>query len=185
MSLSLAHAPKQGAWKAFPRVLPRPRQKEYDIGIAMAVRAVPVPFRTDQRLPPPTFSPFVPTPAKAPMFSKPLYIQVRRNEFQVRNLTTSRTQQKQATPEFSHPRMLVGNFTAAQACLTTLIAETRGLALFTPAVIHPLATLEGGLSQVEERLFQELARGAGASKVIVWVGAPLSDAEVLVKLRGA
>ncbi len=69
--------------------------------------------------------------------------------------------------------------------VTTLVAETRGLALYAPAVIHPLATLEGGLSQVEERLFQELARGAGASKVIVWVGAPLSDAEVLVKLRGA
>ena len=74
------------------------------------------------------------------------------------------------------PRRLFG--------LKTLISETRGLTLFTPAVIHPLATLEGGLSQVEEQVFQELARGAGASRVLVWVGAPLSDAEVLAKLRG-
>lgn len=118
------------------------------------------------------------------MFSKPLYIQVRPDEFQVRDLDTARTRRKQAIPEFSHPRMLVGNFSAAQACLKSLVSEIRGLALFTPAVIHPLATLEGGLSQVEETTLRELARGAGASRVLVWVGAPLSDAEVLAKLRG-
>jgi rod shape-determining protein MreB len=51
-------------------------------------------------------------------------------------------------------------------------------------VIHPLEKIEGGLSQVEERLFHELAVGAGASKVVVWAGAPLSDAEVAAKLQG-
>lgn len=120
------------------------------------------------------------------MFSKPLYVQVRENQFQVRSISDSRTLKKKADQEFSHPRLLVGNFTAAQECLKSLLSEARGsgLALSTPVVIHPLEKIEGGLSQVEERLFHELAIGAGASKVVVWVGAALSDAEALAKIKG-
>jgi rod shape-determining protein MreB len=50
--------------------------------------------------------------------------------------------------------------------------------------MHPLEKIDGGLTQVEERLFHELAVGAGAAKVFVWVGAPLSDAEVISKIKG-
>jgi len=38
--------------------------------------------------------------------------------------------------------------------------------------------IEGGLSEVEERALREVAMAAGASKVVVWVGHELSDAEV-------
>ena len=44
--------------------------------------------------------------------------------------------------------------------------------------------IEGRLSEVEERVLRELAMGAGASKVVVWVGHELSDAEVQEKLDG-
>ena len=82
--------------------------------------------------------------------------------------------------------MLVGDFTAAQECLKKALSEARGsgFALTTAVVIHPVERIDGGLTQVEERLFYELAVGAGASKVVVWVGAPLSDAEVISKLKG-
>jgi rod shape-determining protein MreB and related proteins len=50
-------------------------------------------------------------------------------------------------------------------------------------VIHPLEMVEGGLSEVEERIFREVAISAGASKVIVWVGKDLNDAEVKEKLN--
>jgi hypothetical protein len=43
---------------------------------------------------------------------------------------------------------------------------------------------EGGLSEVEERVLKEVAIGAGASKVVVWVGRELSDGEVREKLNG-
>jgi rod shape-determining protein MreB and related proteins len=119
------------------------------------------------------------------MLSKPLYVQIRANQFRVRNINDSRTVERKADPEFSHPRMLVGNFTVAQECLKAAMAEARGsmIALSVPVVIHPLEKIEGGLTQVEERLFHELAMGAGASKVVVWVGDPLSDADVLAKFR--
>lgn len=121
------------------------------------------------------------------MFSKSLYIQVRENRIEVRNVEDSRAFSQQANPGFSHPRMLVGDFTAAQACLKSLLAQARGsgFALSGAAIIQPLEKIGGGLSQVEERLFRELAVGAGASRVIVWVGATLDDAEVMARLKGA
>lgn len=82
--------------------------------------------------------------------------------------------------------MLIGDFSAAQECLKLALSEARGsgFALMTSVVIHPLEKIEGGLTQVEERLFHALAIGAGASKVFVWVGAPLSDTEVMSKIKG-
>lgn len=117
------------------------------------------------------------------MFAKLLYVQVRENQFTLRNIDGPRTSERTAAHSFSHPRMLVGDFTAAQACLKGLLSEAQGsgFVLSTSVVIHPLEKIDGGLSQVEERLFQELAAGAGA---IVWVGAPLSDAEVIAKVKG-
>ena len=43
--------------------------------------------------------------------------------------------------------------------------------------------VEGGLSEIEERILKEVAIGAGATKVVVWVGAPLTDADVKAKLK--
>jgi len=119
------------------------------------------------------------------MFSKTFYIQIRENQFQVRDLTTSRTLTKRANPGFSHPRMLVGDFTSAEVCLKALLSEARGagFVLSTPVLIHPLEKIEGGLTQIEERMFRELAIGAGASKVKVWVGEALSDTAALAKIK--
>lgn len=120
------------------------------------------------------------------MLTKNLYIQVRENHFTVRNLEDSRSFQKTANPPFSHPRMLVGNFSAAQACIKALVSEARGsgFALRTQVLIHPLEKVEGGLTQIEERMFEELAVGAGASKVLVWIGPLLSDSEAKSKIKG-
>jgi rod shape-determining protein MreB len=49
--------------------------------------------------------------------------------------------------------------------------------------MHPLEMTEGGLSEIEKRILNELAIGAGAMKVVVWVGPELSDTEVREKVR--
>ncbi len=51
-------------------------------------------------------------------------------------------------------------------------------------LIHPLEMTDGGLCQIEERLFLEFAMRTGASKALVWVGPELSDEEVKEKLNG-
>lgn len=119
------------------------------------------------------------------MFKRAPYVQVRENRFDIRNVGDGRAYHATASPPFSHPRMLVGDFTAAQACLKSLADQARGsgFALKTEMLIHPMEKLEGGMTQIESRVFQELALGAGASKAAVWLGAPLSDAEVVTKLK--
>ena len=119
------------------------------------------------------------------MFKRSLYVQVRENRFDIRNVGDGRSYHATASPPFSHPRMLVGDFTAAEACLKALVEQARGsgFALKTEVLVHPMEKLEGGLTQIESRVFRELALGAGASKVAVWSGDPLSDAEVIAKLK--
>ena len=120
------------------------------------------------------------------MLTRSLYVQVRENQFQIRNVDDSRSLQRNANPAFSNQEKLVDNFAAARECLKAALSEARGpgFVLSTTVVIHPLEKIDGGLTPIEERLFRELAIGAGASKVIVWAGAALSDAEVMAKIKG-
>ena len=66
----------------------------------------------------------------------------------------------------------------------TEMSKSKIFAVSPQVLIQPLEMLEGGLSEVEERVLKEIAIGAGASKVVVWVGRELSDAEVREKLNG-
>jgi len=50
-------------------------------------------------------------------------------------------------------------------------------------VIHPTEMVEGGLSEVEERVLRELALGAGARSVVVHVGLALAGCRVMALTR--
>lgn len=83
---------------------------------------------------------------------------------------------------FAHPRTPVSDFTVAEQLLRGLIRRLVGRAVFAPSpriVMHPLGDYEGGLTQVELRALRELAMGAGASEVVVWIGPPLTDTDLL------
>jgi len=74
---------------------------------------------------------------------------------------------------FSHPRIIVSNFTYAEKVLQYAIHgfyESRFLRPSPRMIIHPLHKLEGGLTQVEHRIVIELAIGAGAREGFVYVG---------------
>jgi len=78
---------------------------------------------------------------------------------------------------FSHPRMLVSDFGNAERVLTHAIREVHQAQFIAPSpvvIMHPLDKLEGGLTDVECRVFRELAMGAGAREVHLHVGNPLS-----------
>jgi rod shape-determining protein MreB and related proteins len=83
---------------------------------------------------------------------------------------------------FSHPRMLVGHFNNAESALKKVLsARKRSFLSASPhLVMHIREPWEGGLTQIEERVFIEVGLGAGASKVRVHA-APnaLSDAQAI------
>ena len=50
-------------------------------------------------------------------------------------------------------------------------------------IVQPMEMTDGGLSQVEERVIMDMAYGAGAKRVLLWVGGELSRQEALNKLE--
>lgn len=115
------------------------------------------------------------------LIANTLYIQVRKNAFRVRHIESKIERDFFAQQPFTTTRLLVGQFQFAEVLLRKAVSEIGKRSLFSVSpivVIHPLEMVEDGLSEVESRLFQELAASAGARKVIVHVGVPLTDADV-------
>ena len=120
------------------------------------------------------------------LLANAVYVRVRKNQFRVRSLESAAEAAFDAQPPFTTARLLIGQFQAAEKLLKRALTEMSKGGIFAASpqiLIQPLEMLDGGLSEVEERVLKEVATGAGASKVVVWVGHELSDAEVREKLN--
>ncbi|PSL13395.1 hypothetical protein CLV44_11230 [Marinobacterium halophilum] len=119
------------------------------------------------------------------IFKNDLYVRVSKNKFEAQNATTQGEWLSAiAEEDFTTTRLLIGNFSSAEQTLKKLIKEImpKGLIKKSPGiVIHPTMMVEGGLSQVEERIFIELCLGAGAHKAIIHLGNDLTCEEVIQK----
>ena len=117
-----------------------------------------------------------------------LYIQVLENKFIIQVLDNNESREI-FLPEknFTTKRLLVGDFSAAQDCLSKAIKRLAPKRLFTrktaAVVMHPMEMYEGGLSEVEERILNELAFSSGAIKVALHTGATLTAKEAKHKIN--
>jgi hypothetical protein len=121
------------------------------------------------------------------LFQNTVYVMVKKNQFRVRHLESNKEVTFDAEPPFTTTRLLIGEFRVADALLRKALREVLNSNFFSvgPRVLmHPLEMLEGGLSEIEQRILKEIAIGAGAMKAEVWVGPPLTDGEVKAKLKG-
>ncbi len=114
-----------------------------------------------------------------------LYVQIRADRMRFRCLESGESLELAAPAPFTHERLLVGSFTRAQTLFIEGTRRARRAFLPPTVVVHPLEKVEGGLSEVEERVLQELALGAGARRAVVWVGKELGDGEIREKLAAA
>jgi hypothetical protein len=117
-----------------------------------------------------------------------LYIRVRKNGFDIRHIEKDKNLQSTCEEGFTSEKLLIGDFAAAERCLSRLIRELFADSVISVAprvLIHQTEMVEGVLSPVEERLLMELAMGSGASRVVSWVGQDLADDEVMKKIRSA
>lgn len=83
---------------------------------------------------------------------------------------------------YRHPRTLIADFILAELALKSMIPRVAPRSWFSPSpviVMHPLAQLTGGLTQVEIRAIHELAVGVGARRALVWEGDELTRQQVL------
>ncbi len=71
---------------------------------------------------------------------------------------------------FDHKRWFVGDFACAEKVLQYAVREVLGhnkFVLSPRIVMHQLEKVDGGLTDIEERVLKELAMGAGAREVLV------------------
>ncbi|WP_075187229.1 hypothetical protein [Teredinibacter haidensis] len=117
------------------------------------------------------------------LFCIDVYVKVYRNKFVIRLLDGSEIQ-KVSVPSkaFTTERLLVGSFSAAESCLTKEIKAIIPKRIFAakPAIlIQPMEMVEGGLSEIEDRVFRELALGSSAYRVSLYTGRELSTSEAV------
>jgi len=119
------------------------------------------------------------------MFANTLYIQVRKNAFRVRHVEGRKERELAARHPFTTTRLLVGQFREAAALLGEGVGAMGSRGLVRPVVVlHPMDMVEGGLSEVEERVLVELAKSIGARKVLLHLGPVLTDPQVLSLIEG-
>jgi hypothetical protein len=120
------------------------------------------------------------------MLGTDLYVRITRNTIRVKNLKSGEEASVIAEVPFSTTRLLVGHFESAEKTLKAALAKAGGgsFVLRPRMLVHAMELVEGGLSQIEERVLHEMGIGAGAKKVVVYAGPALADADVSAKLRG-
>lgn len=120
------------------------------------------------------------------LLANTLYIKVYRDRLELQHIESGNSISANALKPFTTTRLLVGQFNEADELLKNAFKRLYKPRWFSPkpmVIIQPMEKTDGGLSQVEERVFLELAAGVGARRSVVWVGHELSDREVTDKSR--
>jgi rod shape-determining protein MreB len=121
-------------------------------------------------------------------FSLPIYVRISINRITIDVLhdPVRQFEENSDTP-FTTTRLLVGDFKSAEKTLSSGVSKVVGGALIKKSVrmvMHPVAMVEEGLSEVEKRVFNELALSAGAHSVVLHQGDVLLKDEALKLLDG-
>ncbi|MFM7313555.1 MAG: hypothetical protein ACKO0M_10380 [Cyanobium sp.] len=107
---------------------------------------------------------------------------VRRNCFEFRLLDPPVTHVARSSGGFSSTRLLIGAFSEAVRTFDQGIRDLQASASVrlkgSDLLLYPLELVEGGLSEVEDRVLRDLVLGIGPRRVVIWQGPELGDEEV-------
>jgi len=107
------------------------------------------------------------------LFCSDIYVKVFLDKFEILNVNSGKRAVVEPDEPFTTTRLLIGQFLIAEECLKKGIKQVANNAFVSKSsrvIIQPKEMIEGGLSQVEERVLLELSAGAGAFKVKVHIG---------------
>jgi len=115
--------------------------------------------------------------------SRVIYVKIYENRFVLKRVGDDSIPPMTVVADqpFTTKRLLIGQFSSAESALRRGFRGLLPKRWFIPSpevVMHPMEKVEGGLSEIEDRIFRELALSAGAHKAVVWLGRELSDVEV-------
>ncbi len=99
-----------------------------------------------------------------PFKKQTIYIRLFENKVELRYLSKNQTITRIAENKFSNERLLIASFNNAEALIREILTEIQGKRLLTPLLVvllQPMEKIEGGISEVEKRVFQDLAMQVG------------------------
>ena len=114
------------------------------------------------------------------LFSGDYYVQIHENRYVINSLDKpGESRSFPARDAFSTSRLLVGHFIVAETLLRASLRQMNGRSRLKSyrLIMHPRDKVDGGLCEVEMRVLQDLAHGAGAHDAIVWEKEPLSTGQ--------
>lgn len=112
-----------------------------------------------------------------------IFVQVFARRFVVTNVDSGASTETHRDRGCASPRMVIADFTMAMHQLKQAVKSVRRGLRAPIMLIHPMELIEGGVTQVEYRVFGELGTGAGAAKAAVYTGAPLTGEAVKQAIR--
>jgi hypothetical protein len=112
-----------------------------------------------------------------------IYVQVYADRFVVKNVDSGQSREVRRDQGFASPRMLIADFTMAEHQLKDAVKSVRRGLRAPEILIHPMERIEGGVTQVEYKVFVELGISAGASRVGVHTGTSLSGDAIRKAVR--
>ncbi len=97
----------------------------------------------------------------------PVYVKIYPDKIEITNINTQQTISKTANPKFSSTRLLVAEYSVAEALIREIINEL-GLSRRTLKIlIQQMKEFEGGLYETEKRVLRDLAEQAGGRSVYI------------------
>lgn len=114
-------------------------------------------------------------------------IQLYRNRVVIRNIDLGITIDRTCSGKFSNPRMVLADFRVAEEFTRSLLREMSQKRFAPPmkVLVQPMELVDGGISPVEQRSFNDFAQHLGAKYVFLHLTQePLSDQRVLELTRG-
>lgn len=114
-----------------------------------------------------------------------IYVQVFATRFVVHNIDSGASLDVPRDPRFASPRMLVADFSMAEHQLKEAVRSLRRGLRAPELLIHPMELIDGGVTQVEHRVFVELGHGAGASRVGLHTGPALAGDAVRAAIHAS
>ncbi len=115
-----------------------------------------------------------------------LYVKLWKNEAQITDVLNGKSTREKSNIEFSNDRLLIADFYKAISFLKSLINKVKKDSLvkrYNSILVHPMELIEGGISEVELRIFVETFESVGGRVVKVWDGEELDRKQVIEKLK--
>lgn len=115
-----------------------------------------------------------------------LYVKIWKNRVEIIDVEKGNSIKEKSNIPFSNDRLLISDFNIAERFFKKQIEKLKKeyiINRYNSILVHPMELIEGGISEVETRIFLESFERLNGRKVKVWDGVELSSKQVIEKLR--